>query len=78
LSRETIGGKTRDQWDLYMLRVKHLAQVMDECVGEAHDKGDEYAAEEIYKLFDALLNVIVLAEFVIDHHDWKEKKKNIQ
>ena len=78
MSRETIGGKTRDQWDLCILQAKQLAEVIDECIGEAHDKGDDHAAYEIYNLFDALLNIIVLAEFVINHHDWKEKKKRIQ
>ena len=78
MKKETIGGKTRDQWELYVLRAKEMAEVLMESMNEANKKGDMHAAEEIRKLFDAQLNICVLAEFIIDNHDWKDKKKNIQ
>ena len=78
MSRETIGGKTREQWELYILRAKNVTELLLDSMRSANDNGDQLAAEEINKLYDAMLNIVVLAEFVIDNHDWKEKKKKIQ
>ena len=78
MSKETIGGKTRDQWEMYLILAKGLAELVLSSMHTARDAGEKKAAEAINDLYDALLNLIVLSEFVIDNHDWKEKKKNVQ
>lgn len=78
MSKDTIGGKTRDQWEMYLILAKGLAEMVLSSMVTATEVGDKKAAEAINKLYDALLNLIVLSEFVIDNHDWKEKKKNVQ
>lgn len=78
MSKETIGGKTRDQWEMYLILVKGLAEMVLVSMHTAKDLGDKIAAEAINEIYDALLNLIVLSEFVVDNHDWKEKKKNVQ
>ena len=75
MSKETIGGKTRDQWELYIIQAKHVAQLLLESMHDANNQGDKDAAASIHALYDAQLNIIVLAEFVIEHNDWKQKKK---
>ena len=78
MSKEMIGGKTRDQWEMYLILAKGLAEMVLASMHTAIDLGDKKAAEAINEIYDALLNLIVLSEFVIDNHDWKEKKKNVQ
>ena len=77
MSKDTIGGKTRDQWEMYLILAKGLAEMVLSSMVTATEVGDKKAAEAINKLYDALLKRS-LSEFVIDNHDWKEKKKNVQ
>lgn len=78
MSKNTIGGKTKAEWQTYLMLTTRVAQVLMDSMREAADKGDKDAAEEIYKLYDAILNIYVLAEFVVDNHEWKEKKSKVQ
>lgn len=78
MSKGTIGGKTKSQWILYLLRAKHVAELLLDSIKDAEEAKDKEAVASIYELYDAILNIIVLAEFVIDHNDWKEKKTKIQ
>lgn len=78
MSRETIGGKDHDQWTLYLLKCQELANLVLNIADQTRNSGFKESADHVLDLYDALLNIYVLAEFVVDHHDWKEKKKNIQ
>ena len=79
MAEERIGGKTKDQWEQDLLRLRKIAAYHYTVAKRANKKNRPDIEAEALADHEALCSIYVLAEYVIERYEWKgTPKKAVQ